>query len=74
MKDILHLKSKLLGAQLKREGMYVHLELIHAVVQQKPTQHCKTITLQLKFLKELKIKESCYNPLHINCLNPTQSM
>ena len=26
----------------------VYLWLIHVVVQQKPTQHCKTIILQLK--------------------------
>ena len=27
-------------------GMYVHIELIHFVVQQKLTQHCKAIILQ----------------------------
>ena len=30
-----------------REGMYVYMELIHAVLQQKLTQYCKAIALQL---------------------------
>ena len=34
--------------RFKREGIYVHLWLIHTVVQQKPTQHCKAIILQFK--------------------------
>ena len=37
------------GAQVgwgfKREGTYVYLWLIHIVVQQKATQHCKAIIL-----------------------------
>ena len=36
------------GRGLKREGIYIYLELIHVVVQQKLTQHCKAIILQLK--------------------------
>lgn len=36
------------GGRSEREGMYVYLELIHAVVQQKQRQHCKAITLQLE--------------------------
>ena len=32
----------------KREGIYVSLGLIHIIVWQKPTQHCKAIILQLK--------------------------
>ena len=44
---------------LRREGLYVYLELIHVVVQWKITQHCKAIILQLKknfngFKKERK--------------------
>ena len=35
------------GGGLKREGVYVHLWLIHIAVQQKPTD-CKEIILQLK--------------------------
>ena len=31
-----------------QEGGDVHRQLIHAVVQQKLTQHCKAITLQFK--------------------------
>ena len=29
-------------------GSYVYLSLIHVVVQQKPTQHCKAIILLFK--------------------------
>ena len=37
----------------KREGTYVPLRLIHADVQQKPTQYCKARVLQLKiYLKK----------------------
>ena len=35
-----------MGGRFKREGMYVCLQLIHVVVWQKPTQHCKAIILQ----------------------------
>ena len=34
-------------------GIYVDLQLIHIVVWQKPTQHCKAIILRLKILKDL---------------------
>ena len=30
-----------------------YLGLVHVVVQQKPTQHCKAIILQLKFFLNL---------------------
>ena len=30
------------------EEIYVYLQLIHIVAQQKPTQHCKAIIFQLK--------------------------
>ena len=36
------------GGRLHREGIYKYLRLIHLVLQQKLTQHCKEITLQLK--------------------------
>ena len=32
--------------RFKREGMYLYLWLIHTVVQQKQTQHCKATILQ----------------------------
>ena len=32
--------------KLKKEEIYVHTELIHTVVPQKPTQNCKAIILQ----------------------------
>ena len=40
---------------LRREGIHVYLSLSHTVVWQKPTQHCKTIILQLKFFKERNV-------------------
>ena len=33
---------------LKKEGIYVYIQRIHVVVQQKRTQCCKATTLQLK--------------------------
>lgn len=33
---------------VKREGIYVHLWLMHADVRQKSSQYCKAIILQLK--------------------------
>ena len=35
------------GGKLKREGAYVHLWLIHAIIWQKPMLHCKAIIFQL---------------------------
>ena len=31
------------GGRIKLEGIYVSIWLIHAVIQQKLTQHCKAI-------------------------------
>ena len=48
------------GGRFKMEEICVHLWLIHAGLWQKPTQHCKAITLQLKinnFLKEQQKRE-----------------
>ena len=36
------------GGRFKREGTYVYLWLIHIVVWQKTTQHCKGTILQFK--------------------------
>ena len=36
------------GGETKERGIHVSLQLIHSVVQQKLTQHCKAITLQFK--------------------------
>ena len=33
------------GGRPKREGMYVYLEPIHHIVQEKLTQHCKETVL-----------------------------
>ena len=32
-----------MGGRLKREGIHVYVQLIHTVVHQKLTQHCKAI-------------------------------
>ena len=40
------------GGRLKREGIYVYIELIHITEQQKLTQYCKAIILQLKKKKQ----------------------
>ena len=47
------------GEGLKREGIYVYLKVIHVIVQQKLTQHCKAIILPLrhKLQKKKKKKE-----------------
>ena len=45
------------GGRFKKETTYVYIWLIHVVVWQKPTQHCKAIILQLKLNKLLKIKK-----------------
>ena len=37
-----------LGGRFKREGTYIYLGLIHIVVWQTPTQHCKATVPQLK--------------------------
>ena len=42
-----------MGGRFTKEGIYECVELIHFVVQQKLTQHCKAIILQQKFLKNL---------------------
>ena len=39
------------GGRFKSEGTYVYLWLIHTVVGQKPTEHCKAIILHLKINK-----------------------
>jgi len=44
--------------RLKREGIFVNLELIHLVEWQKPAQCCRAIILQLKIKK--KKKETLY--------------
>ena len=38
--------------RLKRDGIHIYLQLIHIVVQQKLTQHCKAIILQSKLEKK----------------------
>ena len=46
------------GTSLKREGIVIHIKLIHAVVQQKLTQHCKAIVFQLKIKSKFKKERS----------------
>ena len=51
----------MVGGRLKRAGIHIYLQLIRAVVQQKPTQHCKAIFLQLK--NKLKKEEEEAGPV-----------
>ena len=39
------------GWEAQREGIYVYTQLIHIIVQQKPTQYCKAIIPPILFLK-----------------------
>jgi len=39
------------GGRLTKKGIYVYLQRIYDVIQQKTTQHCKAIILQLKKLR-----------------------
>lgn len=49
----------------KKEGIYGYLWLIHAVVQQKRTQHWKVITLQFQKIKnKTDKKEHIETPLY----------
>ena len=57
------------------KGIYIYLQLIHIDVQQKTTQNCKTIFLQLKKKKQLnqvledwkaKIEHTVCVSTHIN--------
>ena len=64
------------AGRLQRKAIQVCLRLIHALVQQKPAQHCEAITPQLKthFFKKgviLRLREGNGNPLRYPCLeNP----
>ena len=51
-----------MGRRFRRKGTYVYLWLIPVDVWQKPTQHCKAITLQLKNKKNKFFKESSPAP------------
>ena len=53
-----------MGERLKREGIYLHLGLIHVDMWQKPTQYCKVIILQLKI--NLNFKKADYNYIDIS--------
>ena len=44
-----------------RQGTYVYWHLIHIVVRQKLTQHCKAITLQLKIIFKEKHSSRPHN-------------
>ena len=47
------------------EGMYVYIRLIHIVVQQKLTQHCKANIFQKKLKQGLK-KRIHEKKIHLN--------
>jgi len=46
------------GGRFKREGTHVYLWLVHIVVWQKPTQHCKTNTPQLNIKTNKQTKNT----------------
>ena len=41
------------GGWFRREGIHAYLWLVHVAVRQKPTQHCKSLILQLKLFKKM---------------------
>ena len=41
-----------MGGRFQREGTFVHLQLIHIVVQQETIQHCKAVILQARKRKK----------------------
>ena len=66
------------GKGLKREGLYVYLQLIHTAVQQKLSPRCKAITLQLKknkttTLLKLNIPISCDLAIPLLGVYPTET-
>ena len=42
----------------EREGIHIHIKLIHAVVQQKLTQHCKAVIFQFKIKSKFERERS----------------
>ena len=66
-----------MGGPSKREGRYAHIELIHFVLQQKLTEHCKAIMLQEKTNYKIKIFLVClfswYKPSSKWLLEPLES-
>ena len=46
------------GGKFKTEGIYAYLWLIHALIWQKLTQHCKANILQLKIHLKRNMVES----------------
>ena len=44
-----------LGGRSKKKGIYVYIQLIPFIVQEKRTQHCKA-TISPVFLKKVKIQ------------------
>ena len=45
------------GGRSKREGIYVYIQVIHFIAQQKLTQHCKAIILRLKKKEEILLNK-----------------
>ena len=46
-----------MGGRSKREGIQVYIQLVHFIVQQKLTQHCKATILQWKKKNETENSE-----------------
>ena len=59
--------------RVKREGLHVYTELIHFVVQQKLTPHCKTTLPQLKKKNKFSIGSAITQPSFLAGINTTQA-
>ena len=59
------------GGRSKREETHVYIQLIHFIVQQKLTEHCKAIILQLKKEKENNWCEHCIPSISSCTKEPT---
>ena len=70
------------GGRLKREEIYVHIQLIHVLVKQKLTPHCKAIMLQyrqtnacnqkININNKLKSHSAVFDPLRLHGLKPAR--
>ena len=52
----------MVGGRLDREGIYVYVQLTHAVVQQKPTQHYNAIMCSVASVLSLCDPVDCRLP------------
>ena len=62
------------GRRFKKEGAYVYSWLIHIVVGQKPTQHCKTTIFQLKNKTKHKMDSHSKLDFDLKTVDSTHSL